>query len=250
MVMPSVKKAQRPRSRPHGKVCCRPRDQLPAAAPLLLSRSASHALLPQAGAYLILHERRGTLALLAALLAFAAWRSRGGAAASGATGAAAAAAAAAASGGRRLDAGGGRAPGGGLAAWLAGASRAAAAGPEPAVVSTVRVHAAPNGNGVVNKYYYAFENAQLSKDKITVFYGAGFSPPYKEHWVDFISGNTTAPLLPTMLVVKGDKHGPRWHHLRVEYVKASEQQPECATWVDKTAYLLQVRCARGLIFIH
>lgn len=94
---------------------------------------------------------------------------------------------------------------------------------------------------MMNKYYYRFQNVVVNRDKITVYYDANFTPPTKEHWVDFISGNTTDPAPPTMLVIKGDLHTEKWYYLPIEYLPASQHQFVCKSWIEKPAYLLQVR---------
>lgn len=40
----------------------------------------------------------------------------------------------------------------------------------------------------------------------------------EEHWVDFISGNATAPRLPTMIVIKGEVQRQKWYYLPVKCV--------------------------------
>ena len=43
----------------------------------------------------------------------------------------------------------------------------------------------------------------------TCVFFAGMARP-EEHWVDFVSGNATAPTLPTMIVIKASQAGLRW----------------------------------------
>ncbi len=110
------------------------------------------------------------------------------------------------------------------------------------VISKAVVQVSASGTGLMNKFYYRFDNVQLSRDKITVYYDPDtFTPPTVEHWVDIISGNTTTPQLPTMIVLKGDLHNTQWFYLPVEYLPATEHQPQCASWINPMAYLLQVR---------
>jgi len=133
--------------------------------------------------------------------------------------------------------------------WLSGTvnprTSDAAAGDEDApshVVSKAVVQVSASGTGLMNKFYYRFDNVQLSRDKITVYYDPDtFIPPTEEHWVDIISGNTTTAQLPTMIVLKGDLHNTQWFYLPVEYLPATEHQPNCASWINRMAYLLQVR---------
>ena len=110
------------------------------------------------------------------------------------------------------------------------------------VISKAVVQVSASGTGLMNKFYFRFDNVQLSRDKITVFYDPDtFTPPIEEYWVDIISGNTTTPQLPTMIVLKGDLHNTQWFYLPVEYLPATEHQPKCASWINPMAYLLQVR---------
>lgn len=110
------------------------------------------------------------------------------------------------------------------------------------VVSNAVVQASASGTGLMNKYYYRFDNVRLSRDKITVYYDPDkFTPPTESHWVDIISGNTTSPQYPTMIVLKGDLHNTAWFYLPVEYLPATEHQPKCASWIEPMAYMLQVR---------
>ena len=110
------------------------------------------------------------------------------------------------------------------------------------IESEAVVQASAAGTGLMNKWYYRFNNVQLARDKITVYYNpTTFIPPTEPHWVDIISGNTTSPKLPTMIVLKGDLHNTKWFYLPVEYLPADQQQPKCTTWVEPMAYLLQVR---------
>jgi hypothetical protein len=121
------------------------------------------------------------------------------------------------------------------------ATHSDADGPEH-VVSRATVLASASGTGLMNKWYYRFENVRLSRDKLTVYYDPEtFTPPENEHWVDMISGNTTSPEPPTMIVLKGDLHNTKWFYLPIEYLPATEHQPQCVNWVDQVAYLLQVR---------
>ncbi|KAL4550286.1 hypothetical protein Ndes2526B_g08441 [Nannochloris sp. 'desiccata'] len=133
--------------------------------------------------------------------------------------------------------------------WLSGTINPrtgdAAAGDEDGpsqVISKAVVQVSASGTGLMNKFYFRFDNVQLSRDKITVFYDPDtFTPPTEELWIDIISGNTTTPQLPTMIVLKGDLHNTQWFYLPVEYLPATEHQPKCASWINPMAYLLQVR---------
>ena len=79
------------------------------------------------------------------------------------------------------------------------------------VVSHAIVHASASGTGLVNKYFYRFQNVEISGGKLTVYYDpATLTPPTKELWVDMISGNASTPDLPTMFVIKGDTNTVRW----------------------------------------
>jgi Glycosyltransferase 61 len=139
--------------------------------------------------------------------------------------------------------------GSGLKDWLSGTVNPrtgdAAVGDEDGpsqVISKAVVQVSASGTGLMNKFYFRFDNVQLSRDKITVYYDPdSFTPPTEEHWVDIISGNTTTPQLPTMIVLKGDLHNTQWFYLPVEYLPATEHQPQCASWINPMAYLLQVR---------
>lgn len=112
---------------------------------------------------------------------------------------------------------------------------------EDGITSKMTVQVSPSGSGLMNKYYFRFRDVLVRKDKIVVYYGPDFQPPTREHWIDFISGNTTSPDPPTMMVIKGDLHSSKWYYLPIEYVPASEQQPVCKDWIEKPAFLLQVR---------
>jgi hypothetical protein len=109
------------------------------------------------------------------------------------------------------------------------------------IISSPTVLVAASGGGGLNKYYYRFENVRLTRSGLTVYLPPGVDPPPEEHWVDFISSNTTSPRPPTMIVIKGDLHTTKWYYLPVKYVRADELQPRCKAWVEKPSYLLQVR---------
>lgn len=114
---------------------------------------------------------------------------------------------------------------------------------DDAIISNVLMHVSASGTGLMNKFYYRFQNIQLNKDKITVYYDPNeFEPPTEPYWIDMISGNISRPELPTVFVIKGDKvQGTKWFYLPIEYVSAADRQPMCTSWVNPLAYLLQVR---------
>jgi len=77
--------------------------------------------------------------------------------------------------------------------------------------SQVLIHASSSGTGLLNKYFYRFQDVQLSSDGVTVFYDPDtFDPPYQPYWVDMVSGNGSLPYLPTRFVIKGDTHNIQW----------------------------------------
>ena len=133
-----------------------------------------------------------------------------------------------------------------LKEWLSGSgstrSATHAAEIPKFIVSNARIMASATGTGLMNKFYYQFDNVQLTRDKISVFYDPHtFTPPAEPHWVDMISGNATLHEPPTMIVLKGDLHNTKWFYLPVEYLSSEEHQPRCTAWIEPLAYLLQVR---------
>jgi hypothetical protein len=105
--------------------------------------------------------------------------------------------------------------------------------------SNIIVHATPGGLGSLSKHFYRFQNVRMTRDALYVHLPPGIDPP-PDHWVDFISANTTSPLPPTMLVIKGDVHHQKWYYMPVKYVSSSQPAP-CRGFVDKPTYFLQVR---------
>lgn len=49
---------------------------------------------------------------------------------------------------------------------------------------------------------------------------AGMKKP-QDLWVDFVSGNSTQPKLPTMIVIKGEVQREKWFYLPVKYTLVS-----------------------------
>ncbi|KAL6781333.1 hypothetical protein ACKKBG_A10715 [Auxenochlorella protothecoides x Auxenochlorella symbiontica] len=125
------------------------------------------------------------------------------------------------------------------------ASGSPAGKPAPGVVSEATVQVVPDSKGQMVKHYYRFSNVQLTRKELRFFYPEGFQPP-AERWVDYISGNSTTPDLPTKLVIKGEVTGILTYYMNVSYVPAAEEQPVCKGWIEKPAYLLQVRYASNI----
>ena len=67
----------------------------------------------------------------------------------------------------------------------------------------------PDSRGQLLKHYYRFHNVRLTRKQLTFYHGDDFQPP-KEHWVDYISGNSSTPDLPTKLVIKGEVSNTLW----------------------------------------
>ena len=78
------------------------------------------------------------------------------------------------------------------------------------IKSKARIIASTSGSGLVNKFYYKFENVKLKRRKLTVYYDPEKMAPPSDYWVDIVSTNGSTPQLPTMLVIKGDVHDTKW----------------------------------------
>lgn len=79
------------------------------------------------------------------------------------------------------------------------------------VSSHLSVLVASSGTGLLNKYFYRFQNAEIRDEKLFVYYDPKqMDPPSEEHWVDIVSCNATSPKLPTMFVIKGNARPVRW----------------------------------------
>lgn len=105
------------------------------------------------------------------------------------------------------------------------------------VYSSCTIFAVRNGSGALAKYYYRFANVRLTRKTLYFFMPPGMKKP-QDLWVDFVSGNSTQPKLPTMIVIKGEVQREKWFYLPVKYTLAPSN---CAAWTNKPTYFLQVR---------
>lgn len=77
--------------------------------------------------------------------------------------------------------------------------------------SELVTHVGSSGTGLMNKYFYRFQNVRIVDGRLKFYYDNNtFQAPKEEHWVDIVSCNATSPKHPTMLVVKGDAQPIRW----------------------------------------
>ncbi len=73
---------------------------------------------------------------------------------------------------------------------------------------------------------------------------AGFSaPPPPPAWADVTSGNASRAAVPTTIVFRGEIKNTPYFHVPVRFQRAASS---CSAWIDRPAYLMQVRYGQNL----
>lgn len=115
------------------------------------------------------------------------------------------------------------------------------------ITSNIIAHATPNAHGSLTKYFWRFQNVKLTKKTLYVYLRPDAQPPTEEYWVDFVSGNTSSPAPPTMIVIKGTVHKNVWYYLKVQYLhQRTMKSAKCKKWEEKPTFFMQVRYSTNI----